>query len=49
MERCNVTPRSEWEKKVVEDGLTFYNMEGINWGGFSVDKYWNEEGAIKIT
>jgi hypothetical protein len=34
----------------LNDGLTFYNLECLKWADDEAhEKYWNEEGAIKIT
>ena len=50
MSRIVETPRDNFEFKVREDGLSFYDLEGIKWGLFGQpDKYWTEEGSIEIT
>jgi len=56
MTRLVEKPRDNWEEKVKEDGLTFYHLPGLSWeesSSYSTDrrhdKYWNEEGSIKIS
>jgi glutathionylspermidine synthase len=50
MSRVIESPRDNFESKVKEDGLSFYDLEGLKWGKLGhTDNYWTEEGAIKIT
>jgi len=49
MRRLVIQPRQNWEEKVVADGLTFYNLDGLEWvenQKNAADNYWNEEGCI---
>jgi hypothetical protein len=38
-----------WEKKVQEDGLSYYNLDGLKWTDntkIDPDYYWNEDACV---
>ena len=50
MRRIIETPRSNFESLVKNDGLNFYDLQGLMWGVEQTpDHYWTEEGSIEIT
>ena len=47
-----INKRPKWEEKVKNDGLSYYNLEGLKWSTnekADADCYWNEEGYAEIT
>lgn len=48
MQRAVIKPRSDYESKVEELGLTYHNEPSISWSDCDEEAYWNEQGAIYI-
>ena len=42
-------PRDNYKWKVERDGLTFHNLDGIDWSHSVIENYWNEKGSIEIS
>ena len=50
LRRVVETPRTNWKRKVVSDGLSYYNLDGIRWSqDTECNTYWNEEGSVQIS
>ena len=48
MERVVVEPRSNYESKLENLGLMYHDEPTIEWSICDEDRYWNEEGMIRI-